>query len=321
MIQSFDLRRASTSHPDEPSPSSQTVPMRFAAFLVMSAIWGLTWLPMKSAALVVPPIFLAAVRFLVAGALFYAYLAARRIPLAPPNPVRLVAASLLTTTGCYAFVFWGVARVPSGLSAIVNLSLIPVFTIVIGALHGEERITRRRIAAVGLGIVGLVLLFWTRQAGGQEGVSVALGIAAIVIGTLCYSWGSVISRPLVAETPPVALAFWQVTIGGVLLLPISFIIEGYDPSRVSTFWTDGRAAFGLGFLVIAGSLMAFSIYLWLIREWGAFRAGLYAFVSPIVAVSVGVVWAGEPFGWPETAGMAVMLAATGLVIRREPVTP
>lgn len=295
--------------------------MRVLAFLIMSAIWGLTWLPMKSAALIVPPIFLAAVRFLVAGALFYAYLAARRVPLAPPNPVRLVAASLLTTTGCYAFVFWGVARVPSGLSAIVNLSLIPVFTILVGALYGDERITARRVAAIGLGIVGLVLLFSTRRAGGGEDLSVALGIAAIVIGTLCYSWGSVISRPLVARTPPVALAFWQVTIGDLLLWPVSFAIEGYDPAWIRAFWTDGRAAFGLAFLVIAGSLGAFSIYLWLIREWGAFRAGLYAFVSPIIAVSVGILWAGEPFGWPEAAGMAVMLAATGLVIRHEPVTP
>lgn len=294
--------------------------MRVLAFLVMSAIWGLTWLPMKSAALVVPPIFLASVRFLVAGALFYAYLAARRIPLTQPNPVRLVLAALLTTTGCYAFVFWGVTRVPSGLSAIVNLSLIPVFTIVVGALYGEERITGRRVAAIGLGIVGLVLLFSTRQSGGGESASVALGIAAIVVGTLCYSWGSVISRPLVARTPPVALAFWQVTIGGVLLWPISFAVEGYDPAWVWAFWSDGRAAGGLAFLVVAGSLGAFSIYLWLIREWGAFRAGLYAFVSPIIAVSVGTLWAGEPFGWPEAAGMTVMLAATGLVIRREPAT-
>lgn len=294
--------------------------MRFAAFLIMSAIWGLTWLPMKSAALVVPPIFLAAVRFLIAGTLFYAYLAVRQVPLAPSNPVRLVGASLLTTTGCYAFVFWGVARVLSGLSAIVNLSLIPIFTITVGALYGEERITGRRVAAIGLGIVGLVLLFSTRRSGGTEGISVALGIAAIMVGTLCYSWGSVISRPLVAETSPVALAFWQVTIGGVLLVPVSFAIEGYDPAWVRAFWSDGRPAFGLAFLVVAGSLGAFSIYLWLIREWGAFRAGLYAFVSPIIAVSVGTIWADEPFGWPEAAGMAVMLAATGLVIRREPIT-
>ena len=66
--------------------------------------------------------------------------------------------------------------------------------------------------------------------------------------------------------------------------------------------------------MLGGSLGAFSIYLWLVRDWGAFRAGLYAFVSPVVAVAVGVAVAQEPFGWPEACGMVLMLAATTLAI-------
>jgi drug/metabolite transporter (DMT)-like permease len=110
---------------------------------------------------------------------------------------------------------------------------------------------------------------------------------------------------------PLSLAFWETTIGVIGLIPASLLIEGYDPGRFVAL-ADGRALLGLSVLVLGGSLGAFSIYLWLVRDWGAFRAGLYAFVSPVVAVAVGVAVAQEPFGWPEACGMILMLAATTL---------
>src|SRR5215208_1572091 len=98
---------------------------RIAAFALMALIWGVTWLPMKLAAEVVPPIFLAAVRFLLAGLCFLAIALARGLPLRAPRFGRIVVASLLITTGCYAFVFWGVANAPTDISVIVNLALMP----------------------------------------------------------------------------------------------------------------------------------------------------------------------------------------------------
>jgi drug/metabolite transporter (DMT)-like permease len=94
---------------------------------------------------------------------------------------------------------------------------------------------------------------------------------------------------------------------------VSLLVEGYDPARFAAL-ADGRVLLGLSILVLGGSLGAFSIYLWLVRDWGAFRAGLYAFVSPVVAVAVGVALAHEAFGWPEGLGMGVMLAATALAL-------
>ena len=91
---------------------------RLAAFLLMSLVWGLTWLPLKLASEAVPPILLAAVRFILAGLCFGAFALATRLPLSAPQPGRVLWASLLITTGCYAPLFWGVARAPSGLSAI-----------------------------------------------------------------------------------------------------------------------------------------------------------------------------------------------------------
>ena len=277
----------------------------------MALIWGLTWLPTKEASEAVPPIFLAATRFLLVAPCFLAIAVTQGLPLGSGRFGRIVLASLLITTGCYGFLFWGVARAPSGISAIVNLSLMPVFLVVIGTLYGQERITMRRAAAIGLGILGVVLLFSDRTGAVQGGAMSTSGLIAVAIGTVSYAWGSVVSRPLTQSMPPLVLAFWQSLIGGLALVPVSLAVEGHDPEHLAGL-SDARAIFGLGFLVLGGSLVAFWIYLWLVRDWGAFRAGLYAFVSPIIAVAVGVVFAGEPFGWAEGLGMGIMLAATAL---------
>ena len=287
--------------------------VRLAAFLLMSLVWGLTWMPMKLASEAVPPILLAAVRFIVAGLCFGLYAAVTRLPLRPSRPGRVLLASLLITTGCYGPLFWGLARAPTGISALVNFALMPVFIIGIGSLYGLEPITRRRLASVALGAAGLALLFSTRSGAAGEGLAVTAGLAGVVVGTASYAWGAVLSRPLVQDGSPVALAFWQTLLGGVALLPVSALVEGADFSGLAGF-AEPKALFGLAFLVGAGTLVGFSIYLWLVREWGAFRAGLYSFVSPAVAVGVGIWWGGEAFGWPEAVGTALMMAATATVI-------
>lgn len=287
--------------------------IHLGAFALMALIWGVTWLPMKLASEVVPPIFLAATRFLLAASCFLPILLARGLPLRSEMFGRIVVASLLITTGCYSFLFWGVAVAPSGLSATVNLALMPIFLVVIGALYGQERITARRVGAIALGVAGLVLLFSGRNGAVQGGAMAALGLGAVAVGTVSYAWGSVISRPLTKAMPPMVLAFWQSLIGGLGLVPVSLALEGYDSARFAAL-ADGRAILGLSVLVIGGSLFAFSIFLWLVRDWGAFRAGLYSFVSPVIAVIIGVAYAHEPFGWAETVGMGVMLAATALTL-------
>ncbi|MBF9196766.1 DMT family transporter [Microvirga terrestris] len=281
------------------------------AFAGMALIWGLTWLPMKIASEAVPPIFLALMRFLLASLCYLAFILIKGLPLKMAQPGRVIVASVLITTGCYSLLFWGVARAPTGLSSIVNLSLMPIFVILIGALYGQERIMPRRLGAIALGVLGLVMLFSGRTGSSQDGALV--GLAAVALATLSYAWGGVVSRPLMQTMHPITLAFWETSIGALGLIPVSLVVEGYDPAYFAGL-TDGRAIMGLTILVLGGSLGGFSIYLWLVRDWGAFRAGLYSFVSPVVAVAVGVAFANEAFGWPEAIGMAVMLSATALAL-------
>jgi len=284
---------------------------QIAAFAAMALIWGLTWLPMKIASEAVPPIFLAAMRFLLAGLCYLAFILVKGLPLRLEQPGRVIVASLLITTGCYSLLFWGVARAPTGLSSIVNLALMPIFLILVGAFYGQERVTPRRLGAIALGVAGLAMLFSGRTGTAQDGA--ILGLGAVAVATLSYAWGAVVSRPLMQTMHPISLAFWETSIGALGLAPVSLLVEGYDPAHFAGL-TDWRALLGLSILVLGGSLGGFSIYLWLVRDWGAFRAGLYSFVSPVVAVAVGVAFAQEAFGWPEALGMGVMLAATALAL-------
>ena len=294
-----------------------------ALFLLMCAVWGLTWLPVKVGAAHVPPIFLAAARFLVAGVLMLAW--ARRDAVSVPKAAwpRLVATALLINTGNYALLFWGVAHAPTGLAAIVNFATIPVFSLLASrALEGEP-IAGRQLAAIGLGTLGLALLFATRamgRFGGDGGAAIAApaelwGLAAIALGTLLYCTGAVLSRPISPAMPVLALAGWQTLIGGVGLVAVSLALEPLQAHhlRALVSWPTLPA---LAFLVVAGSLAGFTIYMKLLRDWGAFRAGLYAFVSPVIAVVVGVLALDERFGIAEALGALLMFGAAAIALRR-----
>ena len=293
-----------------------------ALFATLCLVWGLTWWPTKVGAAHVPPILLAAARFTVAGALMLAW--AGRDALVVPRAAwpRLVATALLVNTGNYALLFWGIAHAPTGLAAIVNFATIPVFSLVASRWLEGEPIGARQVGAIALGALGLALLVSTRARSGAataNGAEVA-GLAAVAFGTLLYCVGAVLSRPIAATLPVVSLAGWQTLVGGLGLAALALALEpvGAEQLRELVRWPTLPA---LAFLVAAGSLAGFTIYLRLLRDWGAFRAGLYAFVSPAIAVGVGVAVLGERFGWSETVGGVLMFAAAAVALARPTTSP
>ena len=160
----------------------------------MAIVWGLTWMAAKWALQVAPPVFVAGLRLVGACACFLVWCLLARLSFAAPRVGRLLAASLLLNTACYSLLFWGVAHTPTGLAAIVNLSLIPVLSMLVGALYGEETISVRRLAAVALGAVGLTVLVSARgQTASTDESRIGLGLAAIVAATLSYAWGAILS--------------------------------------------------------------------------------------------------------------------------------
>lgn len=290
-----------------------------ALFAVMCLVWGLTWLPVKVGASHVPPVFLAAARFSLAGALMLLW-AGRDMPKVPSGAwPRLIGTALLLNTVNYSLLFWGTAHAPTGLAAIVNFATIPIFTLLASRAIEGERIDGRKLAAIGLGTVGLGFLFATRALGGisvvQGDPQEAIGLAAVAAGTLFYCTGAVLSRPIAGTMPTLTLAGWQTLVGGIGLSVVSFAIESVGRADFVAL-TQWPVLPCVVFLIIGGSLMGFTIYMRLLRDWGAFRAGLYAFVSPAIAVGVGVAVLDEPFGLSEAVGAVLMFGAAAIALRR-----
>ena len=113
---------------------------------------------------------------------------------------------------------------------------------------------------------------------------------------------------------PLTLSGWLTLVGGAGLFVLALVFEPIGPGTGAAFFTWGVASSWL-FLVLGGSIIAFTLYLRLLRDWGPTRAGLYAFVSPIIAVALGVYAFAEPFGAHEIGGSLLMLAAAGLAMR------
>ena len=160
-----------------------------AMLLLVSAIWGLTWIAIKVGVEATPPLFFAATRFVAAGFIlglvFQHQIEWQRLA---SRFGKLVIVSALLTTFCYGPLFWGIRHTPSGLAAIINFSLMPVGLLTIGAAMRVEQFSIRKAAGVTLGIVGLIMLFVPEIGLGHS--ARASGMAAIALGTLSACLGT-----------------------------------------------------------------------------------------------------------------------------------
>ncbi|MGJ4856574.1 DMT family transporter [Labrys sp. La1] len=290
-------------------------------FLVLCVIWGTTWIGIKAGVEAVPPLLFAGTRFIAAGVLLLGFATWREgLPrLAWQDLPRLATTSLLMITLCYAALFWGVAHVDSGTAAVLEMSLTPIALMAFALGLREESFDRRRFGALVLGVVGLAILFgptalrnWSVTAGDGAGLRLA-GAAAVSWAAVVYGWGSVVARPLLRLYSSTFVAASTTLFGGLLLLGLSLAGEPGAIPALAGQW--GAAAWaGWLFLVLFGSLIGYTIYMTLLREIGATRAGTYAFVSPIIAVLLGMVCFGEQIHLLDMLGMAVMLAGAGLAM-------
>jgi drug/metabolite transporter (DMT)-like permease len=285
-------------------------------FAATCGIWGTTWIATKAGVTVVPPLFFAGTRFLAAAVLLIGWRLLKDQPLgvARAELPRLMAMALLLVTFTYAPLFWGIQHVSSGLAAVVNLALMPVALLAIGVACGEERFDVRQALAIALGVGGLIVLFGPALSWGGMGSMQLLGIGGIVAGTLAYALGSVVARPLLRVYAPTHLAGLTNLIGGTALLAGSFLFEPGAAQALTGRW--GAAAWsGWAFLLIFGSLLAWVFYLRLLRDWGPVRAGTYAFISPTIAVLLGILVFDERLTVSDVVGMAIMLSAAWLAHR------
>lgn len=286
-------------------------------FVVLCLVWGTTWLALKVGVTALPPAFFAGTRWTVAGLALLAWrrwqgqrLRLRRRVL---RRAALVGVLMVALNG--VLMLYGLRYVPSGLAAVISSALTPIALLGFSVAFGHEPFRPRQLAAIGLGVLGILVLFGPAAVQGRLGFAEALGAAGVFAGTLTYTLGSVLARPLMRAVAPADLAALTNLIGGGVLLVLSL---AFEPGAIAALRGDWGAAAWAGwlFLLLPGSLGATLIYLVLVRDWGASRTGTYAFVSPVIAVFLGVVVQGEHVDLSGALGMVLMLAAAAIVLMR-----
>jgi drug/metabolite transporter (DMT)-like permease len=221
---------------------------------------------------------------------------------------------MLMTTFSYGPTFWGTQGTASGLAAVVNMSMTPLVLFIIGVLLGVERFERRKLGGVLTGIVGLVLLFWPELRSGAH--TEALSLAALLTGTFVYCLGSVLSGRWLAGLHTPSASGAVMLIGGIGLAVLSLLFETVTTETLRAL-LEPAPFLSLVFLTLGGSVVAFTLFLYLLRVWGPTRAGLFAFVSPVIALVTGAVALGERIDPLQVIGAAIMIGAAAFTVGRD----
>ncbi|MFJ8471658.1 EamA family transporter [Kitasatospora sp. NPDC094011] len=281
------------------------------ALAVVYVVWGSTYLAIRIAVETMPSFFSAAARFLTAGLLMVGFLLIRQGPAALRVSGRQLASAalvgLLLLTGGNGLVVLGETSVPSGLAALL-VAAVPLWMVVLTAFGGGERPKPAELAGVLLGLVGLGVL----SAPAVGGSIKPLGVIVIIGATLCWASGSFVSKKIPMPGNVLAASAYQMLAGGLADLVVGLARgeqHGLDLGAIS-----GRSWLALGYLVLFGSLLAFTAYSWLLRSAPLTLVGTYAYVNPVVAVLLGWLILAEPLTGPTLAGGAIVVVGVCLVV-------
>ena len=280
------------------------------AFAAIYFVWGSTFLAIRIGVREVPPFLLAGMRFLVAGLILYAWM--RASGKRSPSLREWGAASLLAVlifVFDYGLLFWAERRVPSGIAAVL-LATIPVFmTISEIVILRTQRLSARLAVALLAGLGGVAVLVSRSVSFGQAPIDAA-GACALIVAAISWSVASALTRKLPLPPAKVMSSAAQMLAGGVLLMLAAGLLGEFRGFRIQA--VSRSAWFALAYLIVAGSIVAFTAYVWLIHHESPTRVGTYAYVNPVVAVLVGYFLGGEAIG-PRTM-VGTILVLVGVVV-------
>lgn len=281
------------------------------AFAIIYLVWGSTFLAIRVGVREVPPFLFAAMRFFTAGIALYAWMRATGTP--SPTRGQWAGASLLAVlifVMDYGLLFWAEKRVPSGIAAVM-MATIPVFMSLAEIIFlRTQRLTVRLAFALLVGVGGVaVLVSHSTRLG--EGAVEATGAVALVVAAISWSVASVLTRKLSLPESKVMSSGAQMLAGGIfLMLTAAFLGEfkGFSIRAVSL-----GAWLALLYLIIAGSIIGFTAYVWLISHQSPTKVGTYAYVNPVVAVLVGYFFGGESLTARTVLGTLLVLVSVVVI--------
>jgi drug/metabolite transporter (DMT)-like permease len=282
------------------------------AFGLVYFFWGSTYLGIRIAVENIPPALMCAARFTTAGVLMLAYCAftGRGIRYNRTQLTHLAIVGLLLLMGGNLTLSYAERVVPSGLAALVVASIPLWFLVLDSLLLGHHKITGRALAGLALGIAGIVVLLWPKITSTESVGSRELWWSLSLLGG-SFSWalGSVLSkRWQSAEVDPFSGIAWQVTFAGLGNAVFALLFE--DARHVQ--WT-ARGIGAVLYLVVCGSWIGYTAYIWLLRHVPTSKVATYAYVNPVVAVFLGWLIEHERVDGYILAGTAVVVASVFLV--------
>ena len=299
---------SSTSHPSAPTTSAATSTL-WLALASVYLIWGSTYLVMRWVVAELPPMLMGAMRFTAAGAILLTWARLRGAPWPSRTHWRNAAViGALMFVGGNGVVALAERSISSGVAAVVCATM-PLWLALMTVATGE-RMRGREILGQVLGFVGVVVLL-----GGQLGGAELGGTLLVVVSPLSWAAGSLLSRRLVLPAGPMAPAL-QMLCGGLLMAGIGL----GTGERIHAVPSTGVIV-GQLYLLVAGSLVAFSAYTWLLRNARPALATSYAFVNPPIAVLAGIAFGGEVVGGTLVIATALVVAAVALVVIRPSPSP
>lgn len=287
--------------------------MTILVWLILAVIWGTTWIFIKIGLGDLPPITFAAARFLLAVAILFPVIRIQKIPL----PRTTSEWKLIALTGVlqfslnYSAVFWSEQYISSGLAAVLQAT-ITVFGLGLAWIFlPNERITKLKIAAVAIGIVGVAVIFIDQLR--IESVMAFAGSVAIVVGAYAAAQASILVKAKGTEIHPASLVFSQMLCGLPLILIYAFVAEG-NPLSHNWSW---RAIGCVLYLTLAGTIAAFWLYYWLLARIESTKAMMISLVTPLLAVVIGNIFLGETLPPQTLVGGLLILASIALIVFRK----
>lgn len=285
---------------------------------ILYVVWGTTYLAIRIAVESIPPFLLAAVTFTLAGPVLFGIVALRSgLPEGWPPPRQWLSAVLvgigLVTFGNGAL-NWGEQYVPSGIAAIV-VATVPLWLALLARAFLGERLRWPAMIGLGLGFTGLVIL--VAPTVGRIGD--LAGLVAVLLTAVGWAAGSVYSKRAPLPADPFQAAGMQMFCGGLVTLALAFVAgdaQRFDLGRVSP---SSKLAFV--YLLLAGAILAFGVYQWLVRNASLAVVGTYAYVNPIVAVGLGAIILGEPITPRAVIAGVVIVVGVALIVAAQTMGP
>ena len=281
-------------------------PKAWAALWAVYLLWGSTYLGISVAGDTIPAFFAVSTRFLIAGGLLAAWIAVRRGRAAFRVRRRELAAAALIgllLPGANGILFLAERTVPTGLASLIIAS-VPLL-VVLMRLAGGERPPTLAIAGVLIGFGGVAILFH------PEGGATWWGIGLAGLSAVAWALGSYLSSRIPLPQDAIVATAYEMLAGGLLLLPVG-LAEHPQPGSFSA-----RSLLAFAYLVVFGSVIGYTAYVWLLHHAPLGTVSTYAYVNPVVAIALGVLFLDEHVSARVAVGAAVVLGSVAIVVRRE----